>query len=192
MVAVTSSRKPALGGPAFGGTVGSPSKFICKQCGKLFERRRKSAEFCSLACLHDAQVGSAHPGWEGGKSITPDGYVRVAGGRRAMRPVILEHWAIAEKALGHLLPTGAVVHHWDEDKTNNTPSNLVICQDHAYHMLLHARKDRLQDTGSLNLKRCKTCKVVKPLTEFTPDAGNWDGRMYVCKRCRADKAKLTP
>lgn len=50
-----------------------------------------------------------------------------------------EHIIKAEKALGKKLPKGAIVHHVDEDKGNNENSNLVICPDHAYHMLIHAR-----------------------------------------------------
>ena len=30
--------------------------------------------------------------------------------------------------------------HLDGNPRNNAPSNLVICQDKAYHMLLHARQ----------------------------------------------------
>ncbi len=42
----------------------------------------------------------------------------------------------AEQALGHPLPPSAVVHHhtYDGDR-----SQLVICQDRAYHALLHQR-----------------------------------------------------
>lgn len=165
-----------------------PAKeYTCKNCGKVFLARRAKADFCSRPCKDAGQCGAAHPNWKGGTSITPQGYRRIAKGIGGKGPS-LEHIAIAEKALGHPLPKGAVPHHWDENKSNNTPSNLVICQDHAYHMLLHARKDRFADTGSLDLKRCRICKLVKSLNEFTPDAANWDGRMYVCKKCRAAKA----
>lgn len=47
------------------------------------------------------------------------------------------HRLRAEAALGHPLPEGAVVHHANGTTSDDSP--LVICQDQAYHLLLHAR-----------------------------------------------------
>lgn len=52
---------------------------------------------------------------------------------------IYEHILVASDVLGKLLPPGAVVHHINEDRSDNRHSNLVICQDDAYHKLLHKR-----------------------------------------------------
>lgn len=71
-----------------------------------------------------------------GRPMTSAGYILLTvDGKRKY-----EHIHLAEKALGKLLPEGAVVHHmnntpWD----NHTPFNLVVCSDQAYHMLLHKR-----------------------------------------------------
>jgi hypothetical protein len=69
-----------------------------------------------------------------------------------------EHVSIAEKALGKPLPSSARVHHADEDKANNANNNLVICQDDAYHFLLHARKRALLACGNPNWLPCFVCK----------------------------------
>ena len=42
------------------------------------------------------------------------------------------------------LPKGLIIHHVDEDPTNNSNANLVVCQDQSYHILLHFRADRLR------------------------------------------------
>lgn len=49
------------------------------------------------------------------------------------------HQRVAERALGKPLPAGAEIHHVNGDPKDNRPANLVICQDAAYHDLLHAR-----------------------------------------------------
>jgi len=68
------------------------------------------------------------------------------------------HVVAAETALGKPLPAGAVVHHADGDKRNNANSNLVICQDRAYHMMLHMRQRALDESGDANNRRCTYCK----------------------------------
>lgn len=78
-------------------------------------------------------------------SITNAGYIMMTvNGRR-----VLEHVLKAEKALGKPLPKGAVVHHmncksWD----NDTPFNLIVCPDQAYHLLLHRRMKELGYEGN--------------------------------------------
>lgn len=69
-----------------------------------------------------------------------------------------EHRRVAERALGKPLPSGAEIHHVDEDKTNNAPHNLVICPDHAYHDLLHKRTAALDACGDPNARKCVYCK----------------------------------
>jgi len=64
---------------------------------------------------------------------------------------------IAEAVLGKPLPKGAVVHHVN-DKSNDIPSNLVICQDRAYHNLLHSRERALKACGNANFRQCRYCK----------------------------------
>jgi hypothetical protein len=76
-----------------------------------------------------------------GRFISVQGYVMVRAPwhPKASRGYVAEHTLVAERALGKFLPDGAVVHHVDQVKTHNDPSNLVVCQDAAYHALLHYR-----------------------------------------------------
>lgn len=70
---------------------------------------------------------------------------------------IFDHVRIAEKALGKPLPPGAVVHHVNEVKTDNTPTNLVICPNRAYHNLIHARMAAMAATGDASKRKCRRC-----------------------------------
>lgn len=83
-----------------------------------------------------------------------DGYwVLKIGGKSKLR-----HIVIAERALGRPLPKGAQVHHADEDRSNDSNDNLVICPNYAYHKLLHTRADALRECGNANWIRCWICK----------------------------------
>lgn len=99
-----------------------------------------------------------------------------------------EHVVIAERALGKPLPRGAQVHHVDEDKSNNLNSNLVICQDNAYHALLHVRRRVLLAGGNPNTERlCADCKQLRSIETFPINRRRADGRSNQCRPCIAKR-----
>jgi hypothetical protein len=95
-------------------------------------------------------------------------------GRRS--GAVLEHIVIAEQALGHYLMAPAQVHHIDENPLNNDPSNLVICQDQAYHKLLHRRMDALRATGNPNALTCNVCGQYDLPENMRVFVHSWRGR----------------
>lgn len=103
---------------------------------------------------------------------------------------VLVHIAIAEKAYGRKLPKGAEVHHVDQDKTNNSPSNLVVCVDHAYHALLHSRQ-RIFDAGGHpdTHKICSTCKGILLREAFVKSKNRYDGLNTHCRECVSEYKK---
>jgi hypothetical protein len=49
------------------------------------------------------------------------------------------HRVVAEQTIDRKLRPGEVVHHLDEDKSNNSPENLVICSSASVHRQYHIR-----------------------------------------------------
>lgn len=161
-------------------------KYKCQHCGIDFKRAGKGHKFCSRRCCDLAHRGSAHYNWKGGRWApnNPKSYVHLSDPDHPHGQVH-EHVVLAERALGKPLPKQAEVHHMDENPQNNAPGNLVICQDHAYHMLLQRRARRLKDTGSLDLKRCSLCYQVKSLEAFGSRSNRefGKGKTAECKDC---------
>jgi hypothetical protein len=86
--------------------------------------------------------------------INRDGYRMITDCRGSW---MFEHRIVAGRAMGHPLPKSAVVHHVNGDRLDNSPSNLVVCQDTAYHRLLHVRARALAATGNPDARQCKVC-----------------------------------
>jgi len=107
------------------------------------------------------RIGKKNINWKGGMYISGSGYLYVKNpnNHRAMKNgYVLKHILIAEKALGKAFPEKAIIHHVDEDRLNNKPSNLVICENQAYHMLLHQRLRALISCGNANWMMCRYWK----------------------------------
>lgn len=101
--------------------------------------------------------------------------VNLGGGQYKLRSRI-----VAEQALGCPLPPGAEVHHVDGNRRNDVPSNLVICQDHGYHLLLHRRATVVKRGGNPNTQRlCWKCDRLRLIEEFYAHAG----RCWKCREC---------
>lgn len=97
---------------------------------------------------------------------------------------VYSHILIAEKALGKPLPPGAQVHHVDGNGLNNEHRNLVVCQDQAYHMLLHVRAKILKAGGNQNTdKMCCVCQRPRPYAAFNISTKDVLGLQGTCRDC---------
>lgn len=118
----------------------------CKAPGCVEFARYPTTGLCHTHHLRVTRYGRFEPmrGKKGAVRENTSGYrVFVIGGKFKY-----EHIMLAEKALGKPLPKGAVVHHFNEKKSDNhTPFNLIICPDQAYHLLLHRRAKELKIFG---------------------------------------------
>ena len=82
--------------------------------------------------------GSSNRHWKGGRK-NANGYIKIyipEHPKSDQGGYVYEHTLIAEKALGKTLPPKAVVHHANGSRDSGP---LVICEDIAYHHLLHQR-----------------------------------------------------
>jgi hypothetical protein len=130
--------------------------------------------------------GNLNPNWGGGKSSNrghvvvkaPPGHPRTDN-----RGYVREHILVVEQAIGHYLLPLHVVHHADEDKTNNRSNNLVVCEDESYHQTLHARKRALEECGNVHWRKCCFCHQYDDPTNMRYSTGS---RHYVHRPCELD------
>ena len=71
---------------------------------------------------------------------------------------------VVETILGKSLPKTAIVHHANENKLDNRPSNLVVCENKSYHMFLHQRIKARAACGNVHWRCCSFCHAYDELS----------------------------
>lgn len=128
--------------------------------------------------------GKENHRWNGGTTIGTRGYRFIAcpeHPRADQNGYIQEHIVIAEKALGRFLPGGAQIHHVNKLTSDNRNANLVICQNQAYHLLLHVRAKAVEAGFPAHWRKCKSCKRFDALENFYIRPS---GRGYIHPSCQ--------
>jgi LAS superfamily LD-carboxypeptidase LdcB len=75
------------------------------------------------------------------------------------RGQIYEHILVMSEMLGRPLTKEEIVHHHDEDKRNNAPSNLQLFATKAEHNMQHAKMDALRISGNADFMKRPFCKT---------------------------------
>ena len=104
--------------------------------------------------------GDKNPNWKGGTFLSGGYRILCSRGHHIAysNGYVPEHTLIAEAVLGKPMPKKAEIHHFDGNRSNNSKNNLVICNDRAYHMLLHMRTTALRECGHAGWRKCYFCK----------------------------------
>ena len=97
-----------------------------------------------------------------------------------------EAQAIVGRVLGKPIPSFAEIHHVNGNPGDNSPSNLVICEDASYHKILHDRTKALLEYGHAEWKRCYLCNLYDDTRNMSPH----DKKGFYHKNCMALHARM--
>lgn len=111
--------------------------------------------------------------WKGGRVVASNGYVLVNVGKdhhlADCRGYAYEHRLVAEEMMGRRLLPEEQVHHKDEDKKNNDPSNLEVVKDIAHHRVEHrTRGFSRRLPGQANERITCACGCGSEMESFDP------------------------
>lgn len=100
-------------------------------------------KYCSKICQGKTIKGPGNPMWNGGIKRDGQGYLRMLAPDHPAADsmgYVFQHRIIMEQSLDRYLKLGEVVHHENEDASDNRPENLRLFENNAEHMKHHAEK----------------------------------------------------
>jgi hypothetical protein len=133
----------------------------CLICGKTFSRYvepsklasgKAKALYCSRSCKGIALSGGHHPNWKGGRIVEADGYVmlfRPDHPHANNKGYVFEHRLMMETKIGRLLEPEEVVHHKNDDPSDNRIDNFHLYPSNADHKRNDVAFRRRDEKGRL-------------------------------------------
>ena len=110
--------------------------------------------------------------------LSSHGYIKIWS--KENRKYVYEHVYLMEKLIGTKIPKGWIVHHKDLNRSNNSLSNLVLCNSVSTHKWLHHRERAELECGDRTKAWCSKCKSWLSLDKMV--AKRVVGH---CKECHA-------
>jgi len=151
-------RFPCKGGTQF------KAKFTCPKCGQTrwvkrwgFKKAIRDGTYtglcnsCRSSIVCSQNIGEKNPHWNGGRFTNGEGYCFVYTGRDSPyygmadhRKYVLKHRLVMAKHLGRPLESKEVVHHIDENPSNNDIDNLMLFPNSGEHLAYHHAQKKLK------------------------------------------------
>ena len=104
------------------------------------------------------------------------------------RNSIGRHRLTVYEATGKFYKHPIVIHHIDENKENNSNTNLVVCPDQAYHLHIHYRQSVLDDGYHPDVhNKCTDCEEYKLHEDFSKNKTRASGLNNICKSCASTR-----
>ncbi|MDY6857490.1 MAG: HNH endonuclease signature motif containing protein [Thermodesulfobacteriota bacterium] len=123
----------------------------CNTCGIIFYRPYKCGmtewsqrKYCSGRCYHASRFGERSRNWKGGRKVNPYGYIEIYKPECIYSDCsgyVKEHIFVMSEYLGRKLSAGEVVHHINEDRSDNRIENLRLMA-RSDHVSLHLKGRR--------------------------------------------------
>lgn len=132
---------------------------------------------------HQAK-GKDSASWKGGR-IKERGYIKIHNKRAGRRnPYIYEHVMVMENYLQRRLVKGEVVHHINEDTTDNRIENLLVLSA-SEHKFLHQRMTAYKESGDANKRKCHICKEYDEVKNLAISFGRHNEPHFKHRACEA-------
>lgn len=116
----------------------------CKICRKTFkitpsQIKKGGGKHCSKKCKGIGMRGENHPRWKG--STMQSGYIYIYKPKHpyvTKNGYVFEHRLVFEKFLGRFLKPKEIIHHINENRSDNRLENLMYFENVGQHLKYHA------------------------------------------------------
>lgn len=165
-----------------------PRSDKCAKCGGHFAINNPNKDPAFLARLRDRN-GVKNPNWNGGEHMDSKGYIKVLtpDHPRANSGYVAEHILVMEKSIGRFVSLTEVIHHINEDKSDNRIENLQLFSSsgaHVHHHFKNGMKREVNFSKQWREAAAQRMKLKNPMHSSV-------SRKKVGEKVRASQSRKT-